>query len=293
MKGYRAQGGGVVFDRRNAFVDRPVTVSCGQCAGCRRQRAKQWAIRNMHEAQCHEKNSFITLTYDQQNLPAGESLQPRHFQLFIKRFRKALSGGSPPEAIHKPETLRYYHCGEYGEDTGRPHYHALLFGQDFSEDRQIYTKDKRGYPLWKSKRLDDLWTHGRCIIGELTFESAAYVSRYIMKKITGPSAEEHYHGQIPEYSTMSRRPGIGSTWYKKYGAEIRANDFCIINGAKARPPSFYDVEYQRIYPEEYETTKTQRIRSAQKYQSNNTPERLRVREQVQEAKEKGLTRNLN
>ncbi len=293
IKGYRSQGGRVTFSRRDAFIDRPVTVSCGQCRGCRRERAKQWAIRITHEAQLHEKNSFITLTYRDDELPPGNSLDKQHFPNFIKRFRKNLRKRSHDLNQETPETLRYFHCGEYGDDSGRPHYHACLFGQDFSEDRKLFKNDKRGYPLWTSKALDDLWQKGHSIIGALTFESAAYVARYIMKKQTGPGAEEHYHGTQPEYVTMSRRPGIGASWYEKFGDEIRRDDFCVVQRKKARPPRFYDLEFQKQFPEKYEATKIKRIRQAEKHQANNTPERLQVREEVQIAKERRLTRDLN
>ncbi len=148
------------------------------------------------------------------------------------------------------------------------------------------------HQLYRSPILDELWDKGYCLIGELTFDSAAYVARYIMKKITGPQAEQHYAGRKPEYTTMSRRPGIGKAWLDRYGSEVFREDSVIINGKPARPPRYYDSQYEITNPEDFDQVKSSRIRKAAKHHRNNTPERLRVREKVQEAKQSLSSRDL-
>nr|QJB20072.1 MAG: replication initiator protein [Microvirus sp.] len=168
----------------------PILLPCGQCTGCKLQRSLSWAIRCVHESKLHAENCFITLTYDPKKvppaeageLPADTSLNYRHFQLFMKRLRKRF-----PE-----KNIRFYMCGEYGENFGRAHFHACIFGLDFPDK----TKWKKGkgdnITLYRSKILEELWTYGFSSVGTVTFESAAYVARYITKKITGEAAESHY-----------------------------------------------------------------------------------------------------
>jgi len=168
----------------------PILIDCGQCINCKLKRSKAWAIRCVHESKLHAENCFITLTYDPQKvppaedgqLPADTSLVYRHFQLFMKRLRKRF-----PE-----KNIRFYMCGEYGENFGRAHFHACIFGLDFP-DKKPWKKRKPGSPtLYRSKILEELWTYGFSSVGTVTFESAAYVARYITKKITGEAAESHY-----------------------------------------------------------------------------------------------------
>lgn len=155
-------------------------VPCGRCVGCRLERSRQWAIRCVHEASLHEKNCFITLTYNDENLPADQSLHYEPFQLFMKRLRKKYGSG-----------IRFYMCGEYGEKLARPHFHACLFGHDF-DDKKVWKKTDAGSVLYRSAELEKLWPFGYSSVGDVSFESAAYVARYIMKKITGEAAESHY-----------------------------------------------------------------------------------------------------
>ncbi len=243
----------------------------------------------MHETQMHETSSFLTLTYNDEHLPPDGSLVLAHWQNFAKRVRKKLG------------PFRFYHCGEYGDENGRPHYHALMWGHDFSEDRVFFTKH-RGNNIYTSSQLDELWTHGFCQIGQISFQSAAYVARYIMKKIHGQQAENHYEGvdfttgEItelrPEYTTMSRKPGIGKSWFDKYASDVYPDDFVISNGKKARPPAYYDNLYGETNPDSLALIKEGRAKSGRKHRANNTFERLRVRETVLEQKLQSLKRKL-
>ncbi len=244
----------------------------------------------------HDENSFITLTYNDQHLPKNGSLQVADFQLFLKRLRSKIS----------PKKIRYYHCGEYGEKFSRPHYHALIFGHEFPDKR--YWKSINGQKLFTSESLSRAWQYqGFCSIGSVTFESAAYVARYILKKQLGDSANGHYQkegadtattGELypvaPEYTTMSRRPGIGASWYKKYGrTDVHSEDFVpLANGKKTKTPKFYDSLLNEEDPVEFEIIRQNRLKTALYWADNNTPERLKVREYIQERKLKMLPRNL-
>lgn len=285
-------GGRLVFDIRKGWADRPVSVPCGQCVGCRLERSRVWAVRCVHEASLHDENCFITLTYSDVNVPVGRTLVKGDFQKFLKRLRDRVGYGR----------VRYYACGEYGEQFGRPHYHACLFGYDFP-DKVFFKFSPAGEKLFRSELLEDLWRVGHSSIGAVTFESAAYVARYIMSKRTGALAFEKYNDvdwstgeiiaeRIPEYTDMSRRPGIGRDWFKQFASDVFPDDFVVLNGKKFRPPRYYDNAFEVVCPGDFRRVKQRRIRRAAKHFENNTPDRLRVRELVHLAKIKSLKREL-
>jgi len=279
LQGYRARHPGangkraVVFNRTDGWVDLPVTIPCGQCIGCRLERSRQWAVRCTHEASLYQKNAFITLTYNNESLPEFGTLDRKAFPKFIKRLRRRIDGN-----------VRYFHCGEYGEITSRPHYHACLFGFDF-EDKYQWTV-RNDLPVWRSPFLEKLWPYGNSEIGSVTFESAAYVARYILKKVTGFAARDHYEiidpltGEIrqrePEYTTMSRRPGIGKTWYDQFNQEVFPSDEIIIRGKKQKPPRYYHEQYEIVDPEG--AADVSKRRNEHRNRMDETPERLQVRE---------------
>jgi hypothetical protein len=282
----------ITFSRKNALADgiSPMLLPCGQCVGCRLERSRQWAVRCMHEASLYDNNCFITLTFSDQYLPSDMSLDVREFQLFMKRLRKRFGEG-----------IRFYHCGEYGEVYGRPHYHAILFNFDF-EDKYVWSVNN-GHRLYRSPSLEEVWPYGHSSIGTVTFESAAYVARYVMKKVTGDDAEEHYKwtdpntGEVfdrkPEYTTMSRRPGIAKKWYDQFKDDVYPSDFVVVNGKKVKPPKYYDYLYEHEYPSDLEKIKKGRKANAKKFADDNTRERLVVREKCQLAKLANLPRNLD
>lgn len=286
LTAYRAVGGGITFNRSEG-TGTEIPLPCGQCFGCRLERSRQWAIRCIHEAQLHEKNSFITLTYNPENLPKSGSLDKTHFQKFMKRFRKEIS----------PMKVRYYQCGEYGEKLSRPHYHAIIFGYGFPD--QKFFKQENGKDLNTSEQLERLWGKGFCTVGDVTFKSAAYVSRYIMKKLNGDQSVGHYvnkqTGEIleKEYTTMSRRPGIGADWYKKYSTDVFPGDFVIISGKKLKVPSYYGSLLKEQDPDTYDKIKKTRQEKAVQLKTDNTPERLRVKEKTKRAQTRSLKRKLH
>lgn len=269
----------LVFNVRDGYIDMTVQVPCGRCIGCRLEYSRQWAIRCVHEAQLHKHNAFITLTYNDEHLPKDGSLDKTHFQKFLKRLRKELD----KQGIK----IRYYHCGEYGEQLERPHYHAIIFGYNFP-DRKLFTI-RRGVRLYRSEMLERLWPFGYSTVGDVTFESAAYVARYVLKKMTGDMAEEHYNGKQPEYTTMSRRPGIGHDWLMMYKDDVYNYDCVVIrNNIKCRPPKYYDDIYDNLDPKKFEKIKIKR----RKYVKDGeyTYERLRAKEEIQKQKLKLLVR---
>ncbi len=285
-------------------------LPCGRCIGCRLERSRQWAMRCVHEASLYENNCFITLTYDDENLPVDGSLNLKHFQDFMKRLRSRFSE-SP---------IRFFHCGEYGSackvcglsrprcscvsfipGIGRPHYHACLFNFDFAD--RVHFKKVKDTILYTSADLASLWTFGFSTVGNVSFESAAYVARYIVKKITGDIAQEHYSvfsrdtGEVfqvvPEYTTMSRRPGIARDWYEKFSDDVFPDDFVVLRGRRMKPPRFYDSIYEIDDPDEYARLKEVRVQEALARAADSTYERLRDREVVKTAQVFSLQRSLD
>lgn len=237
----------------------------------------------------HERNCFLTLTYSPENLPAFGSLDYSHFQRFMKRLRKR--AGVP---------IRFYMCGEYGDNLNRPHYHACIFGFDFPDKR--YFSRSGDNRLYSSEFLADLWPYGFSSIGDVTFESAAYVARYLMKKITGPAADQHYSvvdtstgelfSRTPEFTRMSLKPGIGATWYDTFQSDVFPHDRVIIRGKAVKPPAYYFKRYANFDPLSAECLKYERYLDSLDHLSDNTTERLRARELhahlILQSKKRGL-----
>lgn len=275
---FKCADGSIVFSqlKRHGDIIGDIKVPCGQCIGCRIDRAQQWAIRCLHEAKIWQYNCFVTLTYDDANLPANGGLDYRDFQLFIKRLRKELG------------PLRFFMCGEYGEETFRPHYHAILFGMDFA-DKVYVGKSATGYPVYTSAKLNELWRKGNCQIGSVSKESAGYVARYCMKKVTGDLAEARYGDKEPEFCRMSLKPGIGADFFFKYQSDILPNDYIIMDGFKAPVPKYYDKLFVKNGGD-LEEIQYQRELCALQFRENQTPERLAVRAEVAARKLKMLSR---
>lgn len=287
LKGYRARAVhpvtkrcGITFNARDGYIDQPVDIACGQCIGCRLERSRQWAIRCTHEASLYERNCFITLTFRDECLPVNGSLDVKLFQDFMKRLRFRFGNG-----------IRFFHCGEYGEKFGRPHYHACLFNFDFS-DKYPWRKTDAGSQVYRSESLEELWPFGACEIGEVTFESAAYVARYITKKVTGDRAEDHYGGRKPEYTTMSRRPGIGKAWFDLFQKDVFPFDEVVVRGMEMKPPKYYDRLFEIDNPDDFDKVKRKRTILGKELSGKEPETRLSVREEVQLARTKQLKRGM-
>ncbi len=248
----------------------------------------------------HEKNCFVSLTYSDDFLPIDNSVNVKHWQNFAKRLRK----------IKGP--FRFLHCGEYGDEKKRPHYHACLFGLDFAEDRVVFTQ-KDGHILWTSVQLENIWGLGYATIGPLNFDTAAYCAAYTQKKVRGPKIHKEKNqqridyeqqslslvakayqrvdpntGEIttvkPEYATMSRRPGLGSKWFAKYQDDVYPDDFVVMKGQKFRPPKYYDQLLEKKNPMLMEKLKTKRKKISNDNPDEQTYKRRQDQDQVLKAK---------
>lgn len=290
ISAFQLASGDVVFAERGD-VARSLTLPCGRCVGCRLERSRQWALRCLHEAKCHDQNCFLTLTFNDEHCPRDMSLDYRVFQRFMKRLRKHFS----------PRTVRFYMCGEYGERFERPHFHACIFGVDFED--KVVISDAGGSKLYRSPTLEILWPFGHSSIGEVNFQSAAYVARYVMKKITGDLAEDHYRyvdlttGEIyqrtPEFCRMSLKPGIGAEWLDKFRSDVFPRDYVVVRGHKSKPPRYYDKRYAAYDPLEFEYLQYKRVLDSGKRRGDNTPERLKAREVCAKARVNQFKRSLD
>lgn len=289
----------ITFKKSQGLVGTEMKVACGQCYGCRLEKSRVWAMRCMHESKMHKDNYFLTLTYNDENLPEKESLVKRHLQLFFKKVRKKYD-------------FRYYACGEYGDKSSRPHYHVIMFGLRI-DDLRYYSGSGSGR-LYTSSYLEKEWSHGFVTIGSVTFESCAYVARYVMKKWRAKTKEEfekHYErvdketGELysvePEFQVMSRRPGIGTEFYNKYKRDMYQfgsdGQVVVRAGVQGQTPRFYDNKYENESTcrfKKIQRIKKGRRKKAEERASDNTEARLNVKENIaMRIAKKRLPRTLN
>lgn len=291
VNGFRAIGGGFAFARSKSSGI-PMEVRCGRCIGCRLHKSREWAVRIMHEAQMHEHCCHATLTYDQDNLPENGSLDSGAFSAFVKRLRKRIA----------PTRVRYFQCGEYGEESLRPHHHAVFFGPDVFADAIPWGRSPTGFPLFRSPILEREWQRGFVVVGQLSFEIAQYVAKYTTKVLnitahSTPQLKANYErryqrldpttGEVvqvePEFASMSRRPGIGEPWYRKYASDLYPSDFCIVDGRKVPVPGYYDYLLEKEDPALF--LKVKRYRKANRNRNPNAPslesqERIAIKRQL-------------
>lgn len=278
--------GGVTFDVGGLSLDQArrvgcIDIPCGQCIGCRLARSRDWTLRCMHEASLWPANSFVTLTYADDKL-RSPSLDYRDFQLFMKRLR----------FNNKNRPVRFFMCGEYGSANLRPHFHALLFNQSFSSP-SLWSRTHQGDPLYTSAELDRAWQQGLATFGAVTHESAGYVTRYAIKEGSVPSEWLDAMELRREFVNMSRRPGIGADWLRKFRSDVFPCDYVVdSNGQKSRVPRFYDDRNQFHDPDLHARVKAERIESARSNWRDNTEARLRTKAEVKKAALRQLVRDL-
>lgn len=280
----------IVFTPHRSYQGaRAKLIPCGQCLSCRLTKAQNWATRIHHEASMYEDNSFLTLTYSDENLPLDRSVSKAEFDLFIRRLIE-----------HRGPT-RYFACGEYGDNTQRPHYHAIIFGEAWP-DRFLWKRTPQGNLLFRSPTLEEIWGKGHCLIGDVTLTSAEYVARYTIKKVNGDRRESYLYrgelnpvtGEMPwlaaeDFITMSRSPGIGTIWLQQFYRDVFPSDFVVIDGRKRAVPPFYlrkidELEKLRLVFE--------RKKASRRHAGNNTDRRLMVRTESRALKADRLKRDL-
>lgn len=273
-------------------------LPCGKCAGCRLEKSRVWGIRCLHESKMHPENCFITLTYDADHLPSNGSISVRELQLFMKRLRQWVFRKSGV-------LIRHYACGEYGDLNKRPHYHAIIFGYDF-KDKLLYSKSPRGDSIFSSASLDAVWGLGATKVGEVNYETACYVARYCMKKVDGALRDAgHYvvydmdgvlHDRVPEFAIMSRRPGIATTYYAKFGGEVRTHDSLVVNGQVVPSIRFYDKKFDDLDAKAFKAVKRLRhpVRKIgrARFLQESSPERMAVKARLKELTLKQKERKL-
>lgn len=205
-------------------------LPCGGCLGCKTDRALDWARRAHHEASMWQHNSFLTLTYKDEELPA-DGLVPKHLQAFIKRLRQR-HYRRDSRLLLVAGQLRYLACGEYGDQTQRPHYHLCLFNCGFADQYQV------AGDLYESPLLNELWPYGAHRLGELTAASANYVAQYTLKKL-GVTQCDADGVVIPSpFLRVSTKPAIGATWLKKFYRDV-THGYLVYDGIPGRVPRTY------------------------------------------------------
>lgn len=201
---------------------------CGRCLSCRLNHSSDWANRLMAEKLYHEKSCFVTLTYNDEHLPAGSNLCYRDVQLFLKRLRK-----------NTGLKIRFFLSGEYGTKNGRPHYHGIFFGIGVESVAEFVR-------AWSDKR----GSIGYVSSYNVTRETCNYVAKYTTKKLMGEAASWYKEaGVVPEGSLSSRRPGIGYRFACDFGHEFSARGYLFSQrGTRQRIPRYYKSVVTRINP---------------------------------------------
>lgn len=277
-------------------------IPCGQCIACRLNYSRQWAARCTCETIYHSEQWFLTITYNNDSVPtlnletgeidrggywalnqnqAGDftsveqslTLLPTDLQLFLKNLRRQ-------QEYHYKQygTIRFYACGEYGGKTLRPHYHMLAYGLHIP-DLEYYKTTNEGNEYYTSEYLNRIWGKGFIIVGKLSWNSCAYVSRYVMKKQMGKdenglTAKDRYFeaGLQPEFVRMSLKPGIGQKYFEDHKEEIYRNDEIILPGGKKpirmKPPKKFDEWFEEINPDKMKEVKEEREQQVKQNQHN-------------------------
>lgn len=256
---------------RNGILYKDVIdIPCGQCIGCRLEYSRQWAVRCVLESRQWNDNFFLTLTYDDDHLPSevhsfvnedtGEvekdflshPLVPDDLKKFMKDLRRYFS-----YHFHH-DNIRFFACGEYGDKNGRPHYHVILFNCPIPDLQSSMTMfSHSGFDFFESEILSKIWNKGLVGVGDLTFESCAYTARYIMKKHKGKDRNFYQeNGLVPEFTRMSRKPGIGGTFFDDNMEKIYRYDSVMISNSRGdvitmKPPKYYDRLFDLVATDQF------------------------------------------
>lgn len=269
-------------------------IPCGKCIGCRLAYSREWANRIMLEMKKYDGDVcwFITLTYDDEHIPhktmqnqitsemkQTSTLVKADVQNFMKRLREKY------ERVYQHKGIRFFLAGEYGETTERPHYHACIFNLPIMDELKLVKKNELGQPIWTSEEIEKIWGKGFIAIAKLCWETAAYTARYIMKKQKGPDASDYYQqkGQLPEFTLMSRKPGIAQDYYLQNMDKIYKNDeIALKNGEKTqkiKPPKYYDKLYDIDHHDEMKIIKLRRKKIQESAEKNKDAKSTMTRAQ--------------
>lgn len=247
---------------------RLLRLPCGKCIGCRLERSRQWTLRCLYESRLHDRNSFVTLTYDDDSLPRTDcdldlpTLRYRDVQLFLKRLRKKHS-------------VTFFCAGEYGGVTLRPHYHLLLFGVDFSDDRKP-TVQRAGNQYFESDFLANLWPHGQSDISAVSPGSIAYTCQYVIDK----QSTADYGSRTPPFCRMSLRPAIGKRFFDRFASDFRHGE-AVANGRRQKLPRYFRNKLYELDPESVEDFEFAAYEFALgRDEADRSDERLRAGEEI-------------
>jgi hypothetical protein len=253
--------------------------------GCIASHRREWASRILHEGSLYQHNGMVTLTYADRFLPRGGALVKPHFQAFMKTVRNWLeySRRKDPEALPEVEALRYYGVGEYGELSLRPHYHLMMLGWTFPDLKRV--EDAKGRVCWVSDLASEFWGQGFVHIAPFNPETAAYVAGYTMKKLA--VLDPRVRHLPPPFALMSKRPGLGAEWIDRFQDDVFPCDEVVVQGRVAgKAPRYYDERVKKRDPELIAGVKAHRAARACEpgRLRDSTPERLRARERVAQAR---------
>lgn len=292
LDGYRHDVSGAVtigYDPGN--TKEKLAIPCGRCVGCRLERSSMWSVRCRHEADTWQgANAFVTLTYDDEHLPEGETLVPKHLQDWLKRVRNVVHGVHPaPDGKHP---VRFFGVGEYGGQTKRPHYHVLLFNARLQRTKRV------GEKLYECEEIADTWKMGAHAVGEVTPASAAYVAQYSLAKVRGRVEAAHAYqtldpvtGEVwdrePEFCRMSRRPGLGAYWYQRFSRDLERG-YVVVDGRKVRLPRFYRERLEQDPDVAYRLETAREGFLLKRDPADRTPRRLEDAAEVVKARRRTL-----
>lgn len=274
-----------------------IPLPCGQCVGCRLDNARGFAVRSYHESSMFHDNCFLTLTYSPDKLESN-SLIPRDFQLFAKKLRKFSDGYD--RLVHKGKIIkpiRMMYAGEYGDVNLRPHFHACVYNFDF-KDKEHWFTTQAGHKIYTSPTLNKIWGKGIATIGEVTFDSASYTARYILKKVKGDDAKDHYQGRYPEFARHPSMFGLGKKWLEKYWRDVYPHDYVVVmtgtdSSFKMKPPRYYDEWLKLNRPDVFEEVKIKRLEKSEDSVKDFSIETLAKNEKKEQKRMKELVRVLD
>lgn len=268
-------------------------IPCQKCWACQLNYSAEWATRIMLEAKKYDHNYFITLTYDDEHVPInskieyeeeyklhgeivesktielendgtwGYSLAPEHMKTFLNSLRKYFERKG-----HKG--VKYFYCGEYGEQTHRPHYHIILLNCPLDIEQFYDTHIDDNYKAhWKSREIERFWKKGMMDLAECEWSCVAYVARYCTKKLDMSGDKRVYlnKGLLPEYVRMSK--GIGFDYYRQHKEEIYKNDEMIMKTVKGntgsfKPPKAFDRKFKETDPKGFELIRKSRAKAGER-----------------------------